>query len=1190
MLALRKEGRLLVLLVLAMCVTCCASGEREDDSFREGLMPVPDPTGTSIRFDPLADPIPEIPFPNDIATVVDASSPTGRRLNIRMRAPTRLEQDVRTNMNQLDGFGTFSPISVPFEAALDLRTVTAENILLLNIDPRSPRFGQRIPLDLPPYDHPDWTAFPLILEGTEHSEQHPTEPIDFGYFHFDYRWRVNNLLLEGEEEDGNCNDRLDPGEDSDFDGVLDHPNVAHAECYNPACFSGGSPNPDVCPDDHPWELNLDDQLVPHFDYETNTLILRPLVAMDQRTRYGVVLTRGLKDVDGHTIRSPFSHINHTTQTEALKPLAGILPSYGLSLSDAAFAWSFTTQTVTKGIETIRDGLRGKGALAYLADRFPPELDGIVNHGVPELGELGNTYILKPAQLQELFSIVFAAMTFSWIDLGDLFPMIQTLLDCNLKHVDYFVVGSFQTPMFLDGPDSHFDIDFDTGRARVSTESVPFWLTVPKRRGPDHPVPSWYPDPPFPVVFYGHGYSGANFEALGFSCHLARYGLATFAMDETGHGPSAELADLGNVLDEIAQDEQGNEQSLDELIAGLGPLRDLIVEFLARLVVRYDPTSEGWESLFEDCMSYANPENPKCADVGACPAKCVVLRFTETPLYQGAFLAGRAKDLTGDGVPDSGVDFWTARSFHTRDIVRQAVVDYLQALRVLQSFDGERRWAFDVNGDGETELAGDFNADGVVDVGGRCVGGGDGCDLMDPDDTDRQNYSAMGQSMGAFIVSILQAIEPSVTAIAPISGGAGLMDIGTRTSNEGVREAVYLEVLGPLLVGGAREDLCRRWTYYDVCEDEEFGDGDGWYLAFDALDGNLEKMWPITPMPALHEGDRVRVINQVNGEADQSAVVSFGFDDEGHEMLGFRLGVAADVGDLLAVTVRDGDSGKVVWSHEARSVGKGYGYKRNSPDLRRMLGLSQLILDPADPASYAPHYFWDPLPGMKPKSALINHTLGDMKVPIGTGMSLARAARILDYEHPLEVYDGLTESEMLVHEWVPEAIPRIHRFADVGKGDYFDADDLGEGLDDDCTRGTYPGGNCALHRLNEAHLPDVHEATGGSYETRHLRKTIATPGVTHRNQGQGECSGFRLPNIMVYDNALKAEDRHGIFLPAPTKPFNMDQYVINLIGRYFQTRGRELLGKHEADDATCLEDRKDRFGNPENPCEFWEGTP
>jgi len=290
-----------------------------------------------------------------------------------------------------------------------------------------------------------------------------------------------------------------------------------------------------------------------------------------------------------------------------------------------------------------------------------------------------------------------------------------------------------------------------------------------------------------------------------------------------------------------------------------------------------------------------------------------------------------------------------------------------------------------------------------------------------------------------------------------------------------------------------------------------------------------------------------------------------------------------------------DTGALRWDTEEEGLsiitnGQGYGHQRNSPDLRRMMGLSQLVLDAADPVNYAPHYFWDPLPGMKPKSAMINHTLGDMKVPISTGITMARAARILDFEHPLSVYNGETENSILRKHWVGEAIPRIDRFdrEETGLGYYFDADDLGEGLDDNCDLGTYPGGRCEEHILNEPHIPDSYEEAGKDYETKFLRKTLTTPGLTHRNQGSGEFSGFRMPNIMVWDYAMQVEDRHGIFLPAPTKPFNLDQYMINLIGRYFQSRAGDLMGRYEKDNATCLEDKRDFRGNPLNECEFWEG--
>ena len=88
-----------------------------------------------------------------------------------------------------------------------------------------------------------------------------------------------------------------------------------------------------------------------------------------------------------------------------------------------------------------------------------------------------------------------------------------------------------------------------------------------------------------------------------------------------------------------------------------------------------------------------------------------------PLLE-AVLRGRAVDQNADGTKDPGADFLTAYTFHTRDMMRQTVLDYMQLIRVVRSFDGTRRWAFDVNGDGVKELAGDFDGDGVPDVDGR----------------------------------------------------------------------------------------------------------------------------------------------------------------------------------------------------------------------------------------------------------------------------------------------------------------------------------------------------------------------------------------------------------------------------------------------------------------------------------------
>ena len=63
----------------------------------------------------------------------------------------------------------------------------------------------------------------------------------------------------------------------------------------------------------------------------------------------------------------------------------------------------------------------------------------------------------------------------------------------------------------------------------------------------------------------------------------------------------------------------------------------------------------------------------------------------------ALLADRAFDQNNDGVKDSGADFWTSYLFHTRDIVRQFALDYMQLIQILQTFDGSNTWGTNVLG-------------------------------------------------------------------------------------------------------------------------------------------------------------------------------------------------------------------------------------------------------------------------------------------------------------------------------------------------------------------------------------------------------------------------------------------------------------------------------------------------------------
>src|SRR5689334_14153213 len=102
------------------------------DTVPEGARRTPAGDGPVVVFDTTHRPLPEIPQPNDVATFPDPTSRTGRRINVSLAAPTRLEGAAREGFTSMEGWGTFAPISVSFgrgagtpeiEPALDLDEV-----------------------------------------------------------------------------------------------------------------------------------------------------------------------------------------------------------------------------------------------------------------------------------------------------------------------------------------------------------------------------------------------------------------------------------------------------------------------------------------------------------------------------------------------------------------------------------------------------------------------------------------------------------------------------------------------------------------------------------------------------------------------------------------------------------------------------------------------------------------------------------------------------------------------------------------------------------------------------------------------------------------------------------------------------------------------------------------------------------
>ena len=143
----RTVGLSTVGLSLALAVAGCVEG---GEDAAEGGMRVERQAvwGPRIVFNPLEIPVPDIPFPNDLSLRNADDTDTGRAWNVSLEQPSAHRSRIRRKLNTLDGFGPYAPIFVSFDGPLDLATVTEQSVVVVNIEPGHPRYGERAPLDL----------------------------------------------------------------------------------------------------------------------------------------------------------------------------------------------------------------------------------------------------------------------------------------------------------------------------------------------------------------------------------------------------------------------------------------------------------------------------------------------------------------------------------------------------------------------------------------------------------------------------------------------------------------------------------------------------------------------------------------------------------------------------------------------------------------------------------------------------------------------------------------------------------------------------------------------------------------------------------------------------------------------------------------------------------------------------------
>jgi hypothetical protein len=998
----------------------------------EGIAPSKQ-ASTTVKLDFDHRPLPEIPLPNDIATRFDPSSPTNRRINASMVAPTSFERRVRTLVDRLDGWGVFQTITIPFTGPLDVESIIAGHrdatfdpkndvIYLINVDKKSPRFGKIEHLDLGNGN------YPVVLERQE-------------YWKNDPRGWTLSIAFEEEDEDKNGNGRLDPGEDTDADGELDVGN------YLP----GMRPARDDL-------AARSDALMTFYERQTNTVIARPMIPLDERTTYALVITRRLLDADGQPVGSPYPWVNHTAQTEALKPLLEVLPE-GLSKDDIAFAFSFTTQSIESEWMAVRDGLYGRGVQADLGKDYPAELAGLeVLRDKSVFTDMQNPHVLYTEDVIDTLkdaAVELLGQDDDSIEYNDFVT--------SLGYIDFHVIGSFTSPQLFErgDPDGNrypldeqsWPADLTTVPAKSRPETVYFWLTVPRKEISDRGQGK-----AAPIVILSHGYTSSRLELIRFAGEFAKHGFATLAIDCVSHGLS------------------------------LSPIQQAVIEGLF--------TKEGF-----------------------------------TPFLQAIF-KDRAADLNKDEVKDSGADFWTAYLFHTRDVVRQSVLDHMQLVRIFRSFDGQKRWQLDVDANGEGELAGDFDADGTVDVGGPSV-----------------IIGMTGGSLGGIMSTAVAALEPGIDVTVPIAGGGGLSDVGIRSQQGGVREAVGLRLLGPL---------------YTASKDPETGK-----TIVETIVPNLNDDATIllATIDGIEPGDTMVATNIRTGERGCAYV-----DEQGRA----RSAVASDVQDPIQIAFYQGDALELgvkcspIQTHRPKTLiekfekgfefqgetyktggdlvalAEGYALPRAHPKLRRFMSLSQLVLDPADPGVLARYLLEKPLSyaGSNETTgahAMIVTTVGDMNVPASTGGTIGRAAGLIDYLDPNNAY-GKPANQMLIETYSYEAVNTFKRYTDPnGNGVHIDVEDFGD--DDDLWTGQIPRLNPPL-RLGLDKTDKLGGVSGAifPYPIPTGQHGFAFPGE------QTDTARRRCERACTTEGGCGCEN---------ASTFDLGRFMFNMLGGYFASGGKQL---------------------------------
>jgi hypothetical protein len=251
---------------------------------------------------------------------------------------------------------------------------------------------------------------------------------------------------------------------------------------------------------------------------TNTLYMKSDELLDQHTRYGLIVTKGVHDTEGDPVEAgAFKRFRHDLSVGHMKDhspkayrkalfdalaLAGVPPSHVVSAS------VFTTESATAVLEKIRDDIKAS----------------IPAPATFQLGPDGTPTVFP---LADVTGITFNAQTGTAPVFVPL-PVPVAALRIVPGAVDRIAFGKYASPDYETAEKFIPPVGTLTGNPAVqATTDIYFNLVLPAGTPP---AGGW------PVAIFGHGFGdNKNNSSFVVAATMAANGIATIAINVVGHG-------------------------------------------------------------------------------------------------------------------------------------------------------------------------------------------------------------------------------------------------------------------------------------------------------------------------------------------------------------------------------------------------------------------------------------------------------------------------------------------------------------------------------------------------------------------------------------------------------------------------------------------------------------------------------